>query len=177
MATMRYNYTTPAGMAAPATGGIIHPTAATTQMRINNVDLDAQNNSAVFAALTTADIVTLEGITLDGTSWSLTSVVPGASYLQLGVAPAGQQLVPGEYVLSLGGEPARQDCESCGYFYRDQYADAEFGKTETGMNYGGCHRYPPQVEITSGTTKTTQTKAKWPSVLPTDWCGEWDDTV
>jgi hypothetical protein len=99
--TARYNYDTPSGMNAPAAGYITHPTAATTQMRVNNVDADSQDNSAAFADLGTDDTITIGSMV-----WTITSATPGASYLSLNVAPAGQQQSAGEYTVSIGPQAA-----------------------------------------------------------------------
>jgi hypothetical protein len=96
---MRYDYTTPAGMNAPGAGQITHPTAATTQMRINKVDLDG----APLPALAVNDT-----ITIDRTTWTATNVSPATSYVQLNVAPAGQILPAGTYDLGINIPPPYQ---------------------------------------------------------------------
>ena len=58
-------------------------------------------------------------------------------------------------------------CGNCMFFRpgSDDYEDPEFG---------ACRRYPPQViHYASGFTKAETWKARFPSVRPIDWCGEW----
>jgi len=60
-------------------------------------------------------------------------------------------------------------CEQCDYFNPDEYP--EYG-------YGGCHRYPPQFDFnTISYTPEKQLKARFPSVHPEDWCGEFRHTA
>lgn len=58
------------------------------------------------------------------------------------------------------------NCGTCMYFKSGEFAP-DFPQ------YGGCHRYPPQRGLSKiGKTLETEIKARLPSCLPTDWCGE-----
>jgi len=63
-------------------------------------------------------------------------------------------------------------CQNCMFFEAGAFTDAPVATTE----YGACHRNPPQpamiASMPTNVTPEEQYRSRWPSVRPTDWCGE-----
>jgi hypothetical protein len=68
-------------------------------------------------------------------------------------------------------KPGNESCGICQFYIADEYV-------LYGSSYGGCNRYPPMFPNNPyGRTPTEVVRARWPTVLPDDWCGEWRAAV